>query len=254
MRRRLAAAGLVVSAGKMSALWSGLPVSVRLDDLEVVCRVLGCGPSDVLVRDHAAPAASGAAPLPAPVPASVPAVAVGSGRAVAGGPGGGRGRVAVPAAAAAVNTAAAAVAGGGGRRRVRCAVCGKRPPTMKGVEFCFSCWPGGPVVAPPCLRCGSRTRYWARGLCERCHPSAGAAVLLESCTDCLAWGVTRTRGWLCSRCRHGRGTASGICTVCGRSARCDRQGVCSLCRDQSAFTGPAAAGAAVSKARETVRR
>ncbi|MFF4709244.1 helix-turn-helix domain-containing protein [Streptomyces sp. NPDC001297] len=63
VRRRLAAAGLTVSAGKMSALWSGQPVSVRLDDLEVICAVLSCEPSDVLVRDRTTPVAANGAVL-----------------------------------------------------------------------------------------------------------------------------------------------------------------------------------------------
>ena len=33
----LADAGLVISAGKMSHLWSGRPVTVRLEDLQVIC-------------------------------------------------------------------------------------------------------------------------------------------------------------------------------------------------------------------------
>ena len=49
MRRRLADAGLEVSAGKMSALWTGTPTSVRLDDLDVICSVLGCSPADLLI-------------------------------------------------------------------------------------------------------------------------------------------------------------------------------------------------------------
>jgi DNA-binding Xre family transcriptional regulator len=49
MRRRLADAGLEISAGKMSALWAGTPASIRLDDLDVLCAVLGCTPSDLLV-------------------------------------------------------------------------------------------------------------------------------------------------------------------------------------------------------------
>ena len=49
MRRQLADAGLVISAGKMSALWTGTPTSVRLDDLDVICAVLECAPSDLLV-------------------------------------------------------------------------------------------------------------------------------------------------------------------------------------------------------------
>jgi putative transcriptional regulator len=49
MRRRLAEAGLEISAGKMSALWTGTPTMVRLDDLDVICVVLDCQPDDLLV-------------------------------------------------------------------------------------------------------------------------------------------------------------------------------------------------------------
>ncbi|BCY07325.1 helix-turn-helix transcriptional regulator [Actinoplanes sp. L3-i22] len=49
MRRRLAEAGLEISAGKMSALWTGTPTSIRLDDLDVICSVLGCTPADLLL-------------------------------------------------------------------------------------------------------------------------------------------------------------------------------------------------------------
>ena len=51
LQRMLAEAGLVISAGKMSNLWSGQPVTIRLDDLDVICEVLGCGPGDLLVRE-----------------------------------------------------------------------------------------------------------------------------------------------------------------------------------------------------------
>jgi DNA-binding Xre family transcriptional regulator len=51
MRRLLAEHGMEISAGKMSALWSGQPTSVRLDDLEVICAVLGCGPEELLLRE-----------------------------------------------------------------------------------------------------------------------------------------------------------------------------------------------------------
>lgn len=51
MRRRLAAAGLDISAGKMSALWIGTPTTIRLDDLDVICSVLECEPTDLLVRE-----------------------------------------------------------------------------------------------------------------------------------------------------------------------------------------------------------
>ena len=51
MRRRLADAGLELSAGKMSALWSGTPTTIRLDDLDVICDVLGCDADALLIRE-----------------------------------------------------------------------------------------------------------------------------------------------------------------------------------------------------------
>ncbi|MDR2974407.1 MAG: helix-turn-helix transcriptional regulator [Propionibacteriaceae bacterium] len=51
LRRMLADAGLELSMGKMSALWAGNPTTIRLDDLDVICDVLSCGPSDLLVRE-----------------------------------------------------------------------------------------------------------------------------------------------------------------------------------------------------------
>ena len=41
LQRMLAEAGLVISAGKMSGLWSGSPASIKLDDLDVICAVAG---------------------------------------------------------------------------------------------------------------------------------------------------------------------------------------------------------------------
>ena len=49
MRRQLAAAGLEISAGKMSALWTGTPTSIRLDDLDVICAVLDCDSAELLI-------------------------------------------------------------------------------------------------------------------------------------------------------------------------------------------------------------
>lgn len=57
LRRRLAEAGLEISAGKMSGLWAGTPTTIRLDDLDVICFVLGCTPSDLLVCQPEAVAA-----------------------------------------------------------------------------------------------------------------------------------------------------------------------------------------------------
>jgi putative transcriptional regulator len=57
LRRRLADAGLEMSAGKMSALWTGTPTTIRLDDLDVICAVLDCEPSQLLIREPAKVAA-----------------------------------------------------------------------------------------------------------------------------------------------------------------------------------------------------
>jgi len=51
LQRMLAERGLVISGGKMSALWSGQPVSLKLDDLDVICAVLGCEISDLLIPE-----------------------------------------------------------------------------------------------------------------------------------------------------------------------------------------------------------
>jgi DNA-binding Xre family transcriptional regulator len=50
-QRMFAERGLVVSAGKMSGLWSGDPASVKLADLDVLCVVLGCGVEELLIPE-----------------------------------------------------------------------------------------------------------------------------------------------------------------------------------------------------------
>lgn len=57
LRRQLADAGLEISVGKMSALWTGTPTTIRLDDLDVICAVLGCEPTELLIREPDAVAA-----------------------------------------------------------------------------------------------------------------------------------------------------------------------------------------------------
>ena len=71
LQHMLAQRGLVISAGKMSGLWSGQPASIKLDDLDVICAVLGCSIGEVLIpepekvrqsgADQAPTAAAGAA-------------------------------------------------------------------------------------------------------------------------------------------------------------------------------------------------
>ena len=51
LQRMLAGAGLTISAGKMSGLWSGRPASVKLGDLDVICAVLGCGVEELLIPE-----------------------------------------------------------------------------------------------------------------------------------------------------------------------------------------------------------
>ncbi|TWP33134.1 helix-turn-helix domain-containing protein [Leekyejoonella antrihumi] len=48
LRRMLARAGLEISAGKMSSWWAGTPITMRLDDLDVLCSVLECTMNDLM--------------------------------------------------------------------------------------------------------------------------------------------------------------------------------------------------------------
>jgi DNA-binding Xre family transcriptional regulator len=51
LQRMLAERGLVISAGKMSGLWSGDPTSIKLSDLDVICAVLDCGVGELLIPE-----------------------------------------------------------------------------------------------------------------------------------------------------------------------------------------------------------
>lgn len=50
-RRLLAESGLEISAGKMSGWWTGTPNTIRLDELDVICVVLGCDPSELMIPE-----------------------------------------------------------------------------------------------------------------------------------------------------------------------------------------------------------
>lgn len=76
MQKMLADRGLVMSAGKLSGLWSGQPNSIKLSELEIFCAVLGCGPEELLIREP------DAVPAPAPAEGSEPAAATGTGSSV----------------------------------------------------------------------------------------------------------------------------------------------------------------------------
>jgi len=85
LQRMLAERGMVISAGKMSGLWSGQPNTVRLDELDVICAVLGCGVEELLLPEPVT------VPQPQPEPAGgEQAPAVAEARPVAPRPRGGR--------------------------------------------------------------------------------------------------------------------------------------------------------------------
>ncbi len=103
---------------------------------------------------------------------------------------------------------------------------------MAQVDYCFTCWPRGPVTPPPCLRCGSRTHYFTSGICRRCHRDGNPGV--ESCRDCHAWGVGRLHDWLCAGCNTWRRehTTIAACRICSNVLTLGQGGVCRLCRKQ----------------------
>jgi DNA-binding Xre family transcriptional regulator len=75
LQKMLAGRGLVISAGKMSGLWSGSPNAVKLADLDVICAVLGCEIGELLVPEpvpDARPADGGQPAAAAATPAVVP--------------------------------------------------------------------------------------------------------------------------------------------------------------------------------------
>lgn len=74
LQRSLAERGLVISAGKMSGLWSGQPVSIKLSDLDVICAVLGCEPGELLIPEPGKVPAPGTEAPPAAAAAAGPAV------------------------------------------------------------------------------------------------------------------------------------------------------------------------------------
>jgi DNA-binding Xre family transcriptional regulator len=76
MQRLLGERGLVMSAGKLSGLWSGQPNSIKLDELEIFCAVLDCGPEELMIREPSA------VPVPAPAQNAEQAAAAGSSASV----------------------------------------------------------------------------------------------------------------------------------------------------------------------------
>ncbi|MGX1773711.1 helix-turn-helix domain-containing protein [Nocardia brasiliensis] len=51
LHQLLSERGMTISTGKMSNLWSGTPNSVKLDELDIICVVLGCTVEDLLTAE-----------------------------------------------------------------------------------------------------------------------------------------------------------------------------------------------------------
>lgn len=115
--------------------------------------------------------------------------------------------------------------------RVRlCPRCGANPVGYPGRVCCFECVPRQRRDPLACKRC-SAPEVWTSGLCRRCHR---LAPLVDSCCDCLAWGVTRHNTWLCQACRGWRRRyAPAHCPGCGRKAPVNQRGFCRLCCRQA---------------------
>lgn len=115
-----------------------------------------------------------------------------------------------------------------------CARCGVNPVAYVGRECCYDCVPRVWKKPPRCKRCDSDNDYYSNGLCRRCHRSA---PLIESCRDCLAWGITRTHGGLCQACRgwNRRFPTPQQCPSCQRVVPLNARGYCRLCCRQANF-------------------
>lgn len=111
-----------------------------------------------------------------------------------------------------------------------CGRCGVNPVGYRARECCYTCVPRRGGVAPVCKRCGSGD-YYTSGLCRRCHRSG---PVVDSCRDCLAWGVTRHEKWLCQACRGWRRRhEERTCPSCQRLAAVNERGFCRLCCAQA---------------------
>ena len=117
----------------------------------------------------------------------------------------------------------------------RCTICQTAAVAITGTPYCFTCWPGGPVVPPPCWRCGSTIEYFTSGLCVRCHQKGTPPV--DSCLDCYAWGATRTWGWRCRACVSWRRSHAKVaaCATCGHVVALADDGSCRLCHKQASM-------------------
>ena len=114
-----------------------------------------------------------------------------------------------------------------GPRPQLCTRCGVNPIAYTGRDCCYTCVPRRRRAPLVCKRCGSTTDFYTSGLCRRCHRMA---PLVDSCQDCLAWGVTRHDKWLCQACRGWRRRhLEAVCPSCDRLVVVNERGFCRLC-------------------------
>jgi hypothetical protein len=113
-----------------------------------------------------------------------------------------------------------------------CTRCGIKPIAYTGRAYCYDCVPRRRRHPWHCRRCGTGTDYFTHQLCRRCHRSG---PVRDSCRDCLAWGVTRRRDWLCQACDSWRGRfpTRSECPSCRRQVSVNARGYCRLCSRQA---------------------
>ena len=227
LRRALAEAGLELSAGKMSHLWSQTPISVRLDDLDVICSVLECSPSDLLI------------PEPQVVERDRPCRRRRAGAHGSSSPGwtwpfGATGMSRHPRLITCPDCGRHVAIHAQGRcaacyqRRRRhyavCDVCGEY--RQLSASTCLRCQRRRRATAGTCADCGRKVqRLWTR----RCAFCAHTTWQVGSCIDCFAWAAS-LRGGRCRACRDfSRRNTQDECRSCHRRLAVDRHGRCRLC-------------------------
>jgi hypothetical protein len=113
-----------------------------------------------------------------------------------------------------------------------CITCQARPIAYTGRKHCYDCVPRARKSILACKLCGSTSDYWSGGRCRHCHRSA---PMVDSCQDCLGWGVTRRGGWTCEACRgwRRRFPTPATCLSCQRLVTVTAAGYCRLCSRQA---------------------
>ncbi|WP_309299587.1 hypothetical protein, partial [Phytohabitans aurantiacus] len=107
-------------------------------------------------------------------------------------------------------------------------------PVTTGPEF--SCPPARSELSASSdffVSAGTKSPIWRNG-----GPFAEGQVVIESCIDCHAWGVTRTLQWLCYGCKSWRENhrRTGQCPSCGQEAALHTvTGSCRLCHKQRSW-------------------